>query len=66
MVTVIYQPVATIVGGHGTDMIATLTNMIHEKTSKDILTHVVYAHPTAAESIHEALLNLDNKGLHNG
>lgn len=57
---------ASIVGGHGTDMIATLTNMIHQKISKDILTHVVYAHPTAAESIHEALLNLDNKGIHNG
>lgn len=57
---------ATIVGGHGTDMIATLTNMIHQKTSKDILSHVVYAHPTIAESIHEALLNLDGKGIHNG
>lgn len=57
---------ATIIGGHGTDMIATLTNMIHQKVSKDILSHVVYAHPTAAESIHEALLTLDNIGLHNG
>lgn len=57
---------ASIVGGHGTDMIATLTNMIHQKVSKDILNHVVYAHPTSAESIHEALLNLDNMGIHNG
>lgn len=56
---------ASIVGGHGTDMIATLVNMIDQKLSKTELMNVIYAHPTAAESIHEALLGLDNRGLHN-
>lgn len=57
---------ASIVGGHGTDMIATLVNMIQQKLSKEEVTHVVYAHPTAAESIHEALLGLEGRGIHNG
>lgn len=57
---------ASIVGGHGTDMIALLTNLIQNKIKKEDLTHVVYAHPTAAESIHEAFLGLENRGLHNG
>ena len=57
---------ASIVGGHGTDMIATLVNLIQQKVCKEDLTHVIYAHPTAAESIHEALLGLEGRGIHNG
>lgn len=57
---------ASIVGAHGTDMIATFTNLIHQKVSKENAMHVIYAHPTIAESMHEAILGLDDRGLHNG
>lgn len=56
---------ATIVGTGGTDMIATLGNLIHSQTKIDDAVKVIYAHPTAAESIHEALLGALDKGLHN-
>jgi len=41
-------------------------NLIQQKVCKEDLTHVIYAHPTAAESIHEALLGLEGRGIHNG
>jgi len=56
---------ATIVGSSATDMIATLTNLINQKVTKEEAINVIYAHPTAAESIHEAILGLDDRGLHN-
>ena len=56
---------ATIVGTHGTDMIATLSNLISSQTTLEEAVKVIYAHPTAAESIHEALLSGLDRGLHN-
>lgn len=56
----------TIIGSHGTDMIATLSTLIGQKIKLEDALHTVYAHPTAAESIHEALLSLEDRGLHNG
>jgi len=53
-----------IVGGHGTDMIALITNLIENKVDLEEATKVIYAHPTAAESIHEALLGLEDRGIH--
>lgn len=57
---------ASIVGGHGTDMIAVFANMINQEVDMETLTHVIYAHPTSSEAIHEALLGLEGRGIHNG
>jgi len=53
-----------IVGGHGTDMIATVTNMVDQGVSLQEAASVIYAHPTSAEAIHEALLGLEDRSLH--
>lgn len=54
----------TIVGVHATDMISIITNLVALGESIDRAADVVYAHPTAAESIYEAILSLDNRGIH--
>lgn len=54
----------TIVGVHATDMLSTISNIIASGMTMDDAAHVIYAHPTTAESIHEALLGLDGKGIH--
>lgn len=56
---------ATIVGTNGTDMIATVSNMIKSKTKLEKAVEVIYAHPTASETIHEAILGALDRGLHN-
>lgn len=56
----------TIVGAHGTDMVATITNLIVAQRSLDEAEHVIYAHPTTAESIHEAILGAEGRALHFG
>ena len=55
-----------VIGIHGTDMVATLANLIAEKKKLSEAQHVVYAHPTTAESIHEALLSANDKAIHFG
>lgn len=54
----------TIVGVHATDMLSTVSNIIASGVTIDEATHVIYAHPTTAESIHEALLSLNGRGIH--
>ncbi|MHC1719164.1 MAG: dihydrolipoyl dehydrogenase [Clostridiaceae bacterium] len=54
----------TIVGVHATDMLSTVSNIIAGGMTMDNAARVIYAHPTTAESIHEALLGLDGKGIH--
>lgn len=54
----------TIIGVHATDMISTISNIITSELTIDKATHVIYPHPTTAESIHEALLSLDERGIH--
>lgn len=54
----------SIVGVHATDMLSTISNIIASGLTIDEASHVIYAHPTTAESIHEALLSLDGKGIH--
>lgn len=56
---------AAIVGHGATDMIATFTPMIENKTTADDLTHTIFAHPTTAESIHEAILDIKGESIHN-
>lgn len=53
-----------IVGIHATDLMSVLTNLIVSQTSIDDAAKVIYAHPTTSESIHEAILMLDNRGIH--
>ncbi|WP_432666117.1 dihydrolipoyl dehydrogenase [Wukongibacter baidiensis] len=55
-----------IVGEHGTDMIATISNLIQHKVKIDDAIQVIYAHPTLSEGIHESLLMLKNRGIHFG
>lgn len=54
----------TIVGVHATDMLSTISNIIASELTIDKAAHVIYAHPTIAESIHEAVLNVDGRGIH--
>ena len=56
----------TIVGGHGSDLIAIITQLIKDEVTVDDAIEVVYAHPTLAEGIHEALLMADDRGIHFG
>lgn len=54
----------TIVGVHATDMLSTISNIIASGLTIDKASHVIYAHPTTSESIHEAILSLDGRGIH--
>ncbi|MFL0247366.1 dihydrolipoyl dehydrogenase [Candidatus Clostridium stratigraminis] len=54
----------TIVGAHATDMLSTISNIIASGLTIDSAQHVLYAHPTIAEAIHEALLTIDGRGIH--
>jgi dihydrolipoyl dehydrogenase len=54
----------SIVGIHASDMISTISNLINAGTNIEDASHVIYAHPTVSESIHEAILDLDNRGIH--
>ncbi len=53
-----------VVGIHATDLIAIITNFVAHKKTIDECAHVVYAHPTTAESIHESILMIDDRGIH--
>ena len=53
-----------VVGAHGTDLIATITQIIKDKITLEDAINTVYAHPTLSESIHEALLMADDRGIH--
>ncbi|MEL7648929.1 MAG: dihydrolipoyl dehydrogenase [Sedimentibacter sp.] len=53
-----------IVGVHAADMINVISNLIDAGTTIEHASHAIYAHPTVAESIHEAILGLDKKSIH--
>lgn len=55
-----------IVGAHGTDLIATITELVRSKTKVSDALEAIYAHPTLGETIHEALLMADGRGIHFG
>jgi dihydrolipoamide dehydrogenase len=56
----------TIIGPRATDMLSTLVHLMDEKiVLKDAL-HTIYAHPTASEGVHEALLALEGRMIHFG
>lgn len=56
---------AAIIGQGAADMIATFTPMIENETKSDELSHTIFAHPTTAESMHEAILDIKGESIHN-
>ena len=55
---------AHILSAEASDLIAVLTPFIKHKMTIDKLTEVIHAHPTLAETIHEAALSVDKKAIH--
>ena len=54
----------SVVGPHATDLMAIISNFVAMKITIDEAKTVIYAHPTTSESIHEAILMLEGKGIH--
>lgn len=55
---------ATIIGPHATDLIAVLALGIQNCLTAHQIVETVFAHPTTAESIHEAALAVEGGALH--
>lgn len=53
-----------VVGPHATDMIGEITLAIKNGLTAEAITETVHAHPTCAEGIHEAALDLGLGALH--
>ncbi|ADO77269.1 dihydrolipoyl dehydrogenase [Halanaerobium praevalens] len=53
---------ASIIGPHATDLIAELTLAINNKLKVEEIIETIHAHPTSAESIHEAALAVRDEG----
>ena len=56
----------TVVGIHASDILSSISNIIASGMTIDEAAHVIYAHPTAAEAVHEAILGLDGGCIHFG
>lgn len=55
---------AAVIGPNATDLIANFTPLIKHKTDYRTLSHTIFAHPTTAESVHEAILGLTGEAIH--
>lgn len=55
---------AAIIGPGATDMISNFTFLIENKVNFNKLNHTIFAHPTTAEAIHEAILSLKDGAIH--
>lgn len=55
---------AALVGLAGSDLLATVTNLISIGATIDEAKDVIYAHPTVSEALFEAILDLDDESLH--
>jgi dihydrolipoamide dehydrogenase len=55
---------AAVIGPGATDMISNFTYYILHKTDYRTLSHLVVAHPTTAESVHEAILGITGEAIH--
>ena len=53
-----------IIGPHATDMIAELALAIKNHLTPEQVIEVIHAHPTTAETIHEAVLSLEGSAIH--
>lgn len=55
---------AAVIGPGATDLISNFTYFIQNKTDYRTLSHTVFAHPTTAESVHEAILGITGEAIH--
>ncbi len=55
---------AAVIGPGATDLISNFTDYIRHKTDYRTLSHLVFAHPTTAESVHEAILGITGEAIH--
>jgi len=55
---------AAVIGPEATDLISNFTYYIQNKTDYRTLSHLVFAHPTTAESVHEAILGITGEAIH--
>lgn len=55
---------AAIIGPGATDLISSFTYFIQNKTDYRKLSHLIFAHPTTAESVHEAILGITGEAIH--
>lgn len=55
---------AALVGLAGSDLLATITNLVKLGATIDEAKDVIYAHPTVSEALFEAILDLDDESIH--
>ncbi|MBR0599908.1 dihydrolipoyl dehydrogenase [Sinanaerobacter chloroacetimidivorans] len=55
---------AAVIGPGATDLISNFTYFIQSKMDYRTLHHTVFAHPTTAESVHEAILGITGEAIH--
>lgn len=55
---------STIIGAHATDLLSSVTLCINNGLTTEQITETIFAHPTTAESIHEAALNVEGGAIH--
>jgi dihydrolipoamide dehydrogenase len=55
---------STIIGPHATDLLAVVTLAIKNQLTTEQITETIFAHPTTAESIHEAALEVEGGAIH--
>lgn len=56
----------SIIGIHATDLLAELTLAVNNNLTAEELIETIHAHPTTAEVIHEAALDLEDGAIHYG
>ncbi|PLR75694.1 dihydrolipoyl dehydrogenase [Bacillus sp. V3-13] len=54
----------SIVGPHATELIGQGTLMLHAELTTDVLEHLIAAHPTLSEAVHEAVLSAVGHPVH--
>lgn len=55
---------AAVIGPGATDMISNFTYYISKKIDVRTLKHLIFAHPTTAEAVHEAILHIEGEAIH--
>ncbi|OQY41532.1 MAG: dihydrolipoyl dehydrogenase [Fusobacteriia bacterium 4572_74] len=55
---------STIIGAHATDLLSSVTLCINNGLTTKQITETIFAHPTTAESIHEAALSVEGGAIH--
>jgi dihydrolipoamide dehydrogenase len=55
---------AAVIGPGATDLISNFTHFIENKTDYRTLNKTVFAHPTTAESVNEAILGITGEAIH--